>query len=274
MDTDKPPIPSADWLKWLGERRDGFLVGGAVLYGLGYLVWSYNAWRNHLGQLPAIEFQYLMSGLIPGAIIGIAWAATTFFWNMHDKAMALLEKHRFLRWIIPLTICVVQLSIYFGGLATDKRWLNLGWTQKQLTDYTSRNRPPLSIIYWWMSVSRYINAIMFCWFSLVIYFDLYPRLPQELGGPQPRCAYIDLVREDIAAASLSALVLSHPVDAATASGSKVVRSSKLDVYFSSSNYLLVRTAIDAKDGSSASLKNAPLYELRKEVIRVVQWCPE
>jgi hypothetical protein len=291
MDTDKPPIPSADWLKWLGERRDGFLVGGAVLYGLGYLVWSYNAWRNHLGQLPAIEFQYLMSGLIPGAIIGIAWAATTFFWNMHDKAMALLEKHRFLLWIIPLTICVVQLSIYFGGLATDKRWLNLGWTQKQLTyytgpllaitiyfsvltDYTSRNRPPLSIIYWWMSVSRYINAIMFCWFSLVIYFDLYPRLPQELGGPQPRCAYIDLVREDIAPASLSALVLSHPVDAATASGSKVVRSSKLDVYFSSSDYLLVRTAIDAKDGSSASLKNAPLYELRKEVIRVVQWCPE
>jgi len=101
MDTDKPPIPSADWLKWLGERRDGFLVGGAVLYGLGYLVWSYNAWRNHLGQLPAIEFQYLMSGLIPGAIIGIAWAAIIFFSNMHDKTIALFEKHRSLRWIIP-----------------------------------------------------------------------------------------------------------------------------------------------------------------------------
>ena len=79
METNKHPIPTADWLKWLGERRDGLLIGGAVLYGLGYLVWSYNAWRNHLGQLPAIEFQYLMSGLIPGAIIGMAWAATTFF---------------------------------------------------------------------------------------------------------------------------------------------------------------------------------------------------
>ena len=74
--TDKPSIPTADWLKWLGERRDGFLIAGAVLYGLGYVVWSYNAWRNHLGQLPAIEFQYLMSGLIPGAIIGMGLAAT------------------------------------------------------------------------------------------------------------------------------------------------------------------------------------------------------
>jgi hypothetical protein len=115
---------------------------------------------------------------------------------------------------------------------------------------------------------------MFCWLSLNIYFDLYPRLPQVLGGPQPRCAYIDLMREEIAPSSLSVLVPSPPLDAATASPSKVVRSKKLYVYFSSSDYLLVRTATDAKDTTNTNLKDTPLYELRKEVIRVVQWCPE
>jgi len=81
------------------------------------------------------------------------------------------------------------------------------------------------------------------------------------------------VREEIAPSSLAVLVPSRPVDTATASQSKVVRSNKLNVYFSSSDYLLVRTATDAKDASSANLKNAPLYELRKEVIRLVEWCP-
>jgi hypothetical protein len=291
MKTDKPPIPTADWLKWLGERRDGFLIGGAVLYGLGYLVWSYNAWRNHLGQLPAIEFQYLMSGLIPGAIIGMAWAATTFFSSMRDKAIAFSKKYRLLYGIILTVLFAVPVTISFGVAAADKRWLHLGWTKEQRDHYMfplmlavmyfsllSWNRAPSRFARFadWLllSVYRYVLAVIFCWYSLVIYFDLYPRLPQELGGPKPRCAYIDLVREDIAPSSLAVLVPSPPVDAATASQSKVVRSNKLNVYFSSSDYLLVRTATDAKDASSANLKNAPLYELRKEVIRLVQWCPE
>ena len=131
MKTDKPPTHTADWLKWLGERRDGFLIGGAVLYGLGYLVWSYNAWRNHLGQLPAIEFQYLMSGLIPGAVIGMTWAAIRFFSRIQGTVIVLFEKYRFLRWLSP----VVVFGVFFLTLnlvAVDKRWLHLGWTKNNL----------------------------------------------------------------------------------------------------------------------------------------------
>jgi len=281
--TDKPSIPTADWLKWLGERRDGFLIAGAVLYGLGYVVWSYNAWRNHLGQLPAIEFQYLMSGLIPGAIIGMGLAATAFFSRMRDKAIAVFEKHRFLSNIITGVIFLAltglnltaitlgqrkeQATLYTLPLIAAIMYLSL------ITNYPVSKRPPSRFGDTLESLSKYLLVVMFCGFSLAIYVNVYPRLPQELGGPQPRCAYIDLVREEIAPSSLAVLVPSRPVDTATASQSKVVRSNKLNVYFSSNDYLLVRTATHAKDASSADLKNAPLYELRKEVIRLVEWCP-
>lgn len=62
-------MPPSDLLKWFGERRDGLLVVAAAVYGLGYLVWSYNAWRNELGQLPALEFQYIISGVFPALVI-------------------------------------------------------------------------------------------------------------------------------------------------------------------------------------------------------------
>ena len=109
---DTTPI-QFDALKWLGERRDGFLVGGAILYGLGYLVWSYNAWRNHLGELPALEFQYLMSGIIPAVILGLAWAGAAFFFKVRDKILKLFERYRFLKWLVPAITTVIQSTSFF-----------------------------------------------------------------------------------------------------------------------------------------------------------------
>lgn len=282
---------STDLLTWLGERRDGFLVGGAVLYGLGYLVWSYNAWRNHLGQLPALEFQYLMAGLIPAFIIAIAWAAATYFSNLRDKTLALFEKYKFLRWASVVVICGIQLPISFGLLAADWGWINLGWTKEELTKYTapligivvylslltsftSRHDKPSRLFVLVYLVYQYGIPALFCWYSLVVYLDLYPRLPNELGGPEPRCAYVDLVRKEIAPSSLSVLVPACATGTAAGSESKVVRSIKLRVYFASSDYLLVRTGTDGKMGSGTDVKEVPLYELRKEVIRAIQWCRE
>ncbi len=253
-----------------------------MLYGLGYLVWSYNAWRNHLGQLPAIEFQYVMSGLIPAAIMLMAWAGTTFFSRMRDKAVGFSEKHRRLYLMIAVLVVLLMSIIPVVG----SRWLKPEQFVQAgpllavmlylmlLTHPAFLKRSPSRYLDWFLNAYKYFTALMFSWFSLLLYVNLYQWLPQELGGPRPRCAYIDLVRQDIAPSSLSALVPSRPVDAATDSQSKVVRSNKLNVYFSSNDYLLVRTATHAKDASSADLKNAPLYELRKEVIRLVQWCPE
>src|SRR5262245_14868364 len=258
MEIEEVKPPSTDWFKWLGERRDGFLVGGAVLYGLGYLVWSYNAWRNHLGQLPAIEFQYLMSGLIPGAIIAIASAAVAYSTKLQDKAIVLFEKHPPLRRASFVVAMVAQTILLFGTIVSDRGWL-FGWKSDQITRYTlplfglvlyftlllpSKSTTGVTSRFTDLTVPllRYYLILLFSWYSLVVYFDLYPHLPQALGGPQPRCAYIDLLREEVAPSSLSVLVPSRPSDTTTATEKiKVVRSTKLNVYFSSNDYLLVRT---------------------------------
>src|SRR5689334_22805113 len=87
-------------LRWLGDHRDGFLVAGAALYGLGYLVWAYNAWKNGLGPLPALEFQYLVTGIIPAALIVMAWSGIAFFYKIRKKLLSLFERHSNLQWII------------------------------------------------------------------------------------------------------------------------------------------------------------------------------
>ena len=64
---DVPEQPRSTWrqvgsaFEWLGSRRNGFLVGLAVIYGLGYLVWAVNSWMNNLGFLPALDFQYFVA---------------------------------------------------------------------------------------------------------------------------------------------------------------------------------------------------------------------
>jgi hypothetical protein len=274
------PASFSDLLKWLGERRDGFLISGAVLYGLGYLVWSYNAWRNNLGQLPALEFQYLIAGIIPAAIIAISWAGTAFFYKAADKIKSLFQRAPYLKFVALFFATLLTAPLM--GLPIQRRWIPHG-TQRYsiplfivaiymvslfaLTAPRSRFSRAVGAVY---TVYRYLLPLSFCWFTLIIYFDLYPAIPQELGGPQPRCAYVDLLRDDVSPSTMSALVSAQPSDTSDQSAANVVRSNKLYVYFSSSDYLLVRSA--NPNNNSVKPEEQPLYQLPKEVIRVVRWC--
>jgi hypothetical protein len=285
----------SDVLKWLGERHDGFLISGAVLYGLGYLVWSYNAWRNNLGQLPALEFQYLIAGIIPAVIIAVAWAAVAFFYTATDKTVLLIERHPSLNLLtIAFLLFVIAGGLLLGGLAIHRRWIpkekigNYLYPLFVITVYLSvvmglrlsqrirAKRVPNHLArinlrqHALITIYRFLLPAVFCWCILRIYLDLYPALPQELGGPQPRCAYVDLVRDETSPSTMSALVSAQPTDIPSQSGAKVVRSDKLYVYFSSGDYLLVRLA--NTNDKRLKPEELPLYQLRKEVIRAVRWC--
>jgi hypothetical protein len=53
------------WGKRITAARDIILVGAGAAYVIGFLVWSYNAWREHIGLLPAVQAQYIAAGLVP-----------------------------------------------------------------------------------------------------------------------------------------------------------------------------------------------------------------
>lgn len=66
-------LPPSQWafqkLLALGQIRDGILISGAIIYGVGYLFWSVHALQHNLGFLPALDLQYLIAGILPSFIL-------------------------------------------------------------------------------------------------------------------------------------------------------------------------------------------------------------
>ena len=121
-------------------------------------------------------------------------------------------------------------------------------------------------------VNQHLISLILFWFALVSYIGIYPYLPNEFGGPKPRFAYVDFARETVAPSTLSVLSSSNSVIGTAGLESKVIRSKKLLVYFSNSDYMLVRIAIESKANNGVASENEPLYELRKEIIHDMEWC--
>ena len=71
----------ADFLKSLGEWRDHLLVIVGLFYAAGYFIWSWNAFQNNLGLLPAFQFQYIVAGIGPVIIGVISFGGGLWFWR-------------------------------------------------------------------------------------------------------------------------------------------------------------------------------------------------
>lgn len=288
---NQPPqalIPR-DLLKRLGEHRDGFLVGGAVLYSLGYLVrWSYASFYR-LGDIPALDFQYVMAGVIPAFFFALTWAAVALFSRLRLTVAGAFAKRRTLVYRL---LGVPLFGACFLGLFGIRRmgpWIFVSFGTIVAVLYL------LDLVdgqgHW---TTRYLLPLLLCIFFLSFYLAMYPHIPRQLGGSQPRLACLDLVRDEIAPATLNDLASKGKLGCPGLSGiaasaseieanlekiqheggkepDKIVRSGRVAVYFSSADYLLVRA--DTGDSSSPINVNT-LYELRKETIRAIQWCDE
>jgi len=259
----------SDFLKRLGERRDGFLVVGAYVYGLGYVVWSYNAWRNQLGQLPALDFQYFMSGLLPAALIAGAVFVAKQFPELQLRIRRTTPVHPL--WGKAMWVVWVLIGAYplLELLARKTGLINNPW---KISSPLQGLLSTVSFLVFMLITNKVLPGIMWPIWRWWTAASAYTNLPQVLGGPAPRCAYLDLVRAEIAPSSLQVLLPSASLEENESDAKKVVRSARLLVYFSSSDYLLVRPAGEADTENKP--KDAPIYELRKEVIRVIEWCAE
>jgi hypothetical protein len=64
----------ADQQKPLIQIRDVVLAYGALLYLVGFVVWSVYAWSDGLGVLPLLSAQYILAGLTVGLFSAIGYA--------------------------------------------------------------------------------------------------------------------------------------------------------------------------------------------------------
>lgn len=101
-------------------------------------------------------------------------------------------------------------------------------------------------------------------FTAMYVFVLYPAIPQEFGGVRPRCAYIDVAKDQLSVATQKEIL----PNAAESDGT-VAQSYRMTVYFSGSEFMLARRDLGEPPAGQPKPK---LFELRKEVIKAVHWC--
>src|SRR5262249_14503644 len=106
-----------------------------------------------------------------------------------------------------------------------------------------------------------VKAILFFVVGVGLAIFVYLRVPQELGGVRPRCAYLD-IDSKMTSTEIRAVILA----AQTKPENQVVRSVQLDVLFSGSDTILVRPR-EGKKTPSASV-----YEISRRIVQTITWC--
>jgi hypothetical protein len=283
------------WFKHVGKSRDGILVVGGALYILGYIVWSINAFINKLGLLPAFESQYFIAGIVPFVIIFLAILLIRFSWkkNPHFPPWLNIWKGKWwktlLQLVFPIAVGVLNakrtdlIGRYFTGHRNLIGGILAGivgvfvilalFSFDPSSDRPKLGSPPhgppkkeLRALTRFVILSLVITVLgigaLYFWVGL-----LYSKLPQPLGGVRPRCAYLDIENDGLSKDTLRAILpLANPTPSPTPSppatpptAPNIVRSEKVDVLFSGSDYILIRV------GSG-------VYEIKRDVIHAVRSC--
>jgi hypothetical protein len=85
----------------------------------------------------------------------------------------------------------------------------------------------------------------------------YPFIPQELGGPRPKCAILDLDAAKLSLGTLKSLGVAGLRDTTV----KVARSDSVQILFTANEFTLVRT------------RGSTVHKLSGSVINAVESCP-
>lgn len=307
----EPREPSRLWgwvrgqTRSLSGLRDLILVAAGACYGVGYLVWSVHAWHRNLGLLPALRFQYLIAGAIP---ILFVLAVYGFLWGL------LRLRHRIAAWVggpgrvrrlVHRGLGLLLLASFVAFAVTsfdwvealDWSWLNalragalvailvIGFVIPPPTKQGAILHIVRGFIVGYVVLAVGIGALAgLAWFTL----EAYPRIPQELGGVQPRRAVVYLSPESrVAAEVLAALkregtrgsdeiepdardpegesALPRTTQPEEPDGPLTPAMIEVDVYFADSNVLLVKPVGEEQPFRS------PTYEIRRQGVAATSW---
>jgi len=125
--------------------------------------------------------------------------------------------------------------------------------------------PPVQDRMWQlMKVGYFALFLLFLPLLGLLYYavEIYPSWPQELGGVQPRCAYVDVSPETLSAQTRAMLLPAQSGDTTLS----VMRSHQLSVLYSNDTYLLV------KSPTQEQRREPIVYELKRDDLKSITWC--
>jgi hypothetical protein len=264
-------------LEPIGKLRDPVLVMAGIFYLFGYIVWAINAHNNNLGLVPALEFQYVVAGIVPVLIVlAIAFIVVGYKWLrkkldvlFHPAVTGtkrLVRGALFILWFISLVLLYGSYSDRFYDYA--KFTAIIFTLLSLLLPPIKRKSKPLrrsladaliGMVYLFSVLGKFYGYAFVVLFPLLAFLffvnNVYTRIPLEFGGARPRYACLDVVKIQLSSETIARLI---PQDRATTVDT-VARSSKVEVLFSSSEIVVVRS-------------QGKVYEITKGAIQAVSAC--
>lgn len=230
-----------------------------VIYAFGYLSWAFYSWDHDFGLPPALEGQYLISGLVPAGLL-VAFLLTLYGlgWLRSKKHRPPSEKdpqrrHFFLTagtWLILAGF----VARWFGYSTSGTVAIILGLTFHAVSWWFSPNRIDRGFFYGFMWYFTLMSPLIFLAFFHVFIVRIFPHLPSEFGGPAMRAVTLDLKKAELSPETLELFSAQSTSDAET------VRTGRLRIVMPPGDFYLV---LFEKDGKPTHVK------MRADAVRAI-----
>lgn len=270
-------------LRRLGSVRDGLLVVGTLAYAAGYGSWSYYAWSNRLGPLPAVDAQYFLAG-VPAlvavlAAVRIARTLVKFYVFMYPRWRTSQSK-RLTRltelgsWLVTLIVIAYLIRYRLADILAQKfTLLDIAVViVATLTALLMRGPLPADEpnIYPFESWLLYFFTIAFAFAGALFYLRVaYPRIPQVFGGAAPRAARLDISHSSLSVEAMKRL------GCVTGLTQQPISSAPLWVYYSGSDTMLVSRKLVAPNYSlifgEQVADSLDLIQLNRANVQAIHW---
>jgi hypothetical protein len=263
-------------IKSLGEYRDAVLVVASLVYLLGYLSWAFFAAQNNLGLVPALDAQYLVAGVLPTLILAAGVALAGLQLRLSKWSSADPSPNRY-KWGTRLTVAGFGLVIggfliarfltgkaenILVGVATIGAYLAMAGSLFQ-GSRSGKFFRYYGLAVLWMLVASIPPILLLAYFEKV-----FPHVPAAIGGPAPRCVFVDLATKELSAETLASLLPQDLAAPAPMPGLPEVRQTRaLELLFTSPEFVMLR--VKATDQQP----RGPVYSVAKDAIQALSTCP-
>jgi hypothetical protein len=311
------------WNEALAGLRDVLIIAVGFLYTLGLLTWSLSALEMYIGFIQAFDAQYIVAGFIPAVLIVLIYAFMSSrarqsytlrryyrdlspllfiaFATLFALDLFLREMHNIIMgrstlglfgYLERLNPSLDNFIWYVICLALTLNVLQWPWADPPAPSSSQRiARISSRINYYSYYFKRSIKVsvcVLPCIFLVLAVreyvYGVFPNMPQEIGGGQPRCALLHVKKGEIAATTAQAQSEKHAVVPQeisdygavrpTAEGrlgladtDKVVQTKEVRVVYHSDKSVFFQ--IPSKDHKLGS--NQGIFEVKRDAIPAIIW---